>query len=376
MTGRLYGGPGSVYYTFRVNKVGATVWDKRVVVALRSSANPLGGAYRNYWAGAECANSGWLSVCEDSVELRGFLPMANGEPFLIVGLGEVLWDMLPDGRRLGGAPANFVYHAQALGARGVMVSAVGSDPPGDEILAELASSGLETEFIHRDRARPTGTVTVELDSRGNPTFTIHENAAWDCLPFTEQCGALARDADAICFGTLASRDPHSRECIRKFLEEAMPGCLRVLDVNLRQHYYSRALIETLLEHTEVLKLSEDELPVVSGLLNLTGSTKDRMETLLGRYALDAIAVTRGARGSVLMTPGMLEVHQGVRVDSLVDTVGAGDAFTAALVMGLLEERPIEELRVRANELASHVCTHAGAMAPHPVWTDSRQPLAQ
>ena len=145
----------------------------------------------------------------------------------------------------------------------------------------------------------------------------------------------------------------------------MPGCLRVFDVNLRHRHYSRELIQDLLEHAEVLKLNEDELPIVSGLLNIGGSTKERMETLMDKFALDAVALTRGARGSVLLSRGHLEVHHGLRVDFVENTLGASDAFTALLVMGLLQEWPLSEISERANRLASYVCTRRGAMPPHP-----------
>lgn len=293
--------------------------------------------------------------------------MEESQPFVIIGLGEVHWDLLPEARQLGGAPARVVYHAQALGARGVIASSVGQDLVGQELLAAMTDLGLAIGVVHLDPARPTAEVQVTLDGHGRPSYAVPDLAAWDYLPFRPECAKLASKADAICFGTLASRNPHSRDCIRKFLESAMPGCLRVFDVNLRQKYYSRDLLQELLEHTEILKLNEDELPIVSGLLNIGGSTKERMETLMDKFALDAIALTRGARGSVLMSPGHLEVHHGLRVDSIENTVGASDAYTAMLVMGLLQEWPLAEISEQANRLASHVCTLSGAMTPQPQW---------
>lgn len=291
--------------------------------------------------------------------------MSSSGPFIVVGLGEVLWDMLPEGKQLGGAPANFTYHAQALGARGYVVSAVGQDELGQEILDTLGYHGLATDYVQRDKAHPTSRVSIEMDAEGVPAYNIHEGVAWDFLNFTERDAALAREAHAICFGSLASRNRHSQESIRKFLEAAMPGCLRVFDVNLRQRYYSQELLLGLLEHAEVLKLNEDELPVLADLLNIPGSTKDRMEALVKRFALDCIALTRGGRGSLLMTPDGLEVHKGVRVENMADTVGAGDSFTAMVVTGLLNGWPLDEISERANQLAGHVCGHHGAMAPHP-----------
>ncbi len=291
--------------------------------------------------------------------------MTESQPFFVIGLGEVHWDVLPDGRQIGGAPANVVYHAQALGARGVIASSVGQDRAGQELLDAMSEAGLSVGVVHLDSARPTAEVEVMLDSHGAPAYSLPDLAAWDNLPFRTECAKLAQKADAICFGTLASRNPHSRGCIRQFLESAMPSCLRVLDVNLRHNFYSRDLLQDLLEHAEVLKLNEDELPIVSSLLNISGSTKERMESLMEKFALSAVALTRGARGSVLLTPDQLEVHHGSRVDAVENTLGASDAFTAMLVMGLLQEWPLTEISERANRLASHVCTAREAIPPHP-----------
>ncbi len=291
--------------------------------------------------------------------------MAEETPFVVVGLGEVLWDMLPEGKQLGGAPANVVFHANALGAQCAMVSCVGKDPLGRELRELLQVNGLGVEFISEDPAHPTGTVSVSVSSDGQPSYTIHEKVAWDYMPFRTEDKMLAARANAVCFGTLASRNPHSWESIRRFLDATMPGCLRVLDVNLRQRYYSREIIHDLLNHAEVLKLNENELPMITALLNIDGSTKERMEKLLSEFALHAVALTRGARGSVLLTQDSLEVHHGICIDTIVDTVGAGDAFSAVLIMGLLHEWSLEEISNRANQLASIVCCQAGAMASHP-----------
>jgi fructokinase len=273
--------------------------------------------------------------------------------------------MLPDGKQLGGAPANFAYHANALGADGIVASCVGDDPLGREIREVLQVNGLSVDYVALDPSRPTGTVTVSVSEGGQPDYTIHEDVAWDFIPFTPELEALAARADAVCFGSLASRNPHSRETIRRFLGATMPGCLRVLDVNLRQQYYTGERIESLLEHADVLKLNEDELPEITSLLNIGGSAKERMERLLQQFALQTIALTRGARGSILLTPGIMDVHHGLRIGEIADTVGAGDSYTAVLVMGLLRKWTLEEINERANQLAGHVCGHHGAMAPHP-----------
>lgn len=292
--------------------------------------------------------------------------MEELHPFVVIGVGEVEWDRLSSGRQPGGAPASVVYHAQRLGAKAVLASSVGDDPAGHALLDSLSEAGLSVGVIHLDPARSTAEVDVTFDQHGSPSYHYPEIAAWDFLPFRPECARLAAKADAIIFGTLASRNPHSRECIRKFLESAMPGCLRVFDVNLREGSgYSRKFLEELLEHSEVLKLNEDELPVVTELLNIRGSIKERMEVLMDQFALDAVALTRGARGSVIMTPDQLEVHHGLRVEHVENTLGASDAFTAVLVMGLLQEWSLSEISDRANRLASYVCTLPGAMTPHP-----------
>jgi len=291
--------------------------------------------------------------------------MAENTPYIVVGLGEVLWDILPEGKQLGGAPANFAFHANELGAKGIVVSAVGNDKLGIELRELLQVNGLTVDAIAVDGAHPTGTVSVTLGEGGQPDYTIHENVAWDFIPLRPDFEALAAGAHAVCFGTLASRNPHSRESIRRFLDATLPGCLRVLDVNLRQQYYTSDIIHDLLDRADVLKLNEDELPIITALLNIGGSTKERMEELLSRYALQTIALTRGARGSVLLTPGMMEVHHGLRVGNVVDTVGAGDSYTAVLVMGLLQHWSLEDINQRANQLASYVCGQAGGMASHP-----------
>lgn len=292
--------------------------------------------------------------------------MEELHPFVVIGVGEVQWDRLPSGRQPGGPPANVVYHAQLLGAKAVLASSVGDDPAGHALMDSLSESGLSIGVIHLDPAHATTEVDVAFDQHGGTSCTYPEIAPWDFLPFRPECARLAAKANAIIFGTLASRNPHSRECIRKFLESAMPGCLRVFDVNLREGSgYTRNFLEALLEHSEVLKLNEDELPVVTELLNIRGSMKERMEVLMDQFALDAVALTRGARGSVIMTPEHMEVHHGLRVEHVENTLGASDAFTAVLVMGLLQQWSLGEISDRANRLASFVCTVPGAMTPHP-----------
>lgn len=279
---------------------------------------------------------------------------------IVVGIGELLWDLLPTGKALGGAPANFCYHAQALGAEAIIVSCIGRDLEGDEAIYRLTSLGLTTAYIGRDEARPTGTVSVSLDAAGKPSYVIHENVAWDYIPGTPEILALASRTDAVCFGTLAQRSEVSRSTIRSFLKATRPQTIRLLDLNLRQTFYDRKIIEDSLHMATVLKLSDDELPVLAGLLSLEGDPLSLVEELGRRYRLKIVALTKGAKGSLLYAEDRFFAHHGYAVD-VVDTVGAGDAFAAALALGLLEGRDFDAINEKANRLAAFVCSQAGAM---------------
>jgi fructokinase len=298
---------------------------------------------------------------------------------LIVGIGEVLWDMLPAGKQLGGAPANFAYHANALGARGAVVSRVGDDDPGREILARLDALGVDRSHVSVDPHQPTGTVDVRVDAAGVPTYVIHEGVAWDFLAADDALLDLARRADAVCFGTLAQRSRATRDAIRSFLRATRPSCVRVCDINLRQSYFSRELIEQSLATADVLKLNDGELPVVVETLGIEAEGAASVRQLLPRYPVQAavrelfrrfplrvVALTRGGHGSVLVDrAGRVSEHEGLKVETLADTVGAGDAFTAALVMGLLANRDLDRINAVANRLAAYVCTQPGATPAMP-----------
>jgi len=290
-------------------------------------------------------------------------PGANPTP-IVVGIGEILWDLLPDGRQMGGAPANFAFHARALGAASVIVSAVGDDPFGREILVQLRSRGLDLSGIATVSSAPTGTVTVALDAGGIPHYTIPEGVAWDVLPWTAGLGDIAARADAVCFGTLAQRSPVSRATIGSFLDATRPDCLRVLDLNLRQSYFSRELVLGLLERATVLKLNDDELAAVAGMLSLPGPETRVLAALLQAYPLTVIALTKGPSGSRLFGRGSDIIHPGYPAET-EDTVGAGDAFTATLVAGLLKEKSWEEIGERANRIAGYVCSQKGAWPDLP-----------
>jgi len=288
----------------------------------------------------------------------------NERKFVLVGLGEILWDMLPAGKQLGGAPANFAYHAQALGAQGVVVSCVGDDELGKEILARLAELNLERKYIAVDRHHPTGTVTVELDENGKPDYTIHENVAWDFIPSDPGFADLAVRADAVCFGSLCQRSQVSHNTICDFLHATKPDCIRLFDINLRQSYFNKEIIHTMLELSNVLKLNDEELPVVADLLGLTGSENDFLSQLTNDYALRMIALTRGADGSCLYTQAEMSSHRGFPA-KIADTVGAGDSFAAAVALGLLHGKVLDRINEFANRLAGFVCSKSGATPKLP-----------
>jgi len=215
--------------------------------------------------------------------------------FVVVGLGEILWDILPAGKQLGGAPANFAYHAQAIGSEAVVVSRVGDDALGKEILTRLGELGLECGYIQTDTEHSTGTVTVELDEQGKPAYNIHENVAWDFIAAEPALVDFARKADAVCFGSLCQRHRVSRATIREFLGATRQDCIRVFDINLRQSYFDEEVVETMLEVADVLKLNDEELPVVARLVGVKGAEDEVLSDLTSRYELRMIAVQRGAK---------------------------------------------------------------------------------
>lgn len=276
-----------------------------------------------------------------------------------VGIGEFLWDHLPGGKRPGGAPGNFARHMQAFGYEAVLVSRVGDDDAGREALSEASSWGLDTSFIAVDPSRPTGTSTVRVDAMGVPAFTVRENVAWDGLAFTEALGRLASRAVAVYFGTLGQRAAASRDTTRRFVERTRPGAIRLFDLNLRAPHYSDEVISWGLEAASAVKMNEDELSRVSALAGLGGGDAARIPAIAERFGLRGVALTRGARGALVFVDGAVS-EEPAPVVNVVDTVGAGDAFTAAFVAGLLEGRDAGEINRHANRVAAFVCSQAGA----------------
>ena len=276
---------------------------------------------------------------------------------VIVGIGEILWDMLPSGKALGGAPANFAYHATRLGEEGWAVSAIGDDVLGREIMDIVTEKRLKNVISITDK--PTGTVQVELDARGVPTYTIMEGVAWDHIPFTPEMEALAQRADAVCFGSLVQRMA-SRESVLRFLCATRPETLKVFDINLRQHYYTREVLEESLRIADILKINDEEIRIVADMFGLGGDDVAVSRALIDRYALRLVILTKGAEGSEVITADDT-LPQPAGEAEVVDTVGAGDSFTAAFVVAYLRGKSLADAQRLASDTAAYVCSRKGAM---------------
>jgi fructokinase len=279
----------------------------------------------------------------------------------VVGLGELLWDMFPEGEQLGGAPANFAYMTNLLGDRGVVASRIGDDDLGRAARQRLERLRLSTTDVQVDPAHPTGVVKVDVDPAGQPSFDIAPDVAWDFFEWTPAWNSLAERADAVCFGSLAQRSPQSLKTIRSFLNALRPGTTRVFDVNLRQSFYSARVLEESSEVADIIKVNHDELPVVAKLLGLP-FTYDEMRAaqwLRAKYDAKLVCITRGAKGSVVVSETETSEHPGYRVH-VADTVGAGDAFTAALVYHYLRHASVSTLNEAANRMGAWVASQSGA----------------
>ena len=283
----------------------------------------------------------------------------------VVGLGEALWDMLPAGRQIGGAPANFAYHAGQFGHRAYAVSAVGRDELGQELISKFEEAKLNMVIPQVDY--PTGTVGITLNESGIPQYEIREDVAWDNIPVSEELLALAQDTSAVCFGSLAQRNIVSRRTIQRFLE-AMPDnrqTFKIFDVNLRQNYYDREVIGTSLEYCNILKLNDEELPIIVQLLGVEGcGDEEKCRCLMRKYSLDILILTQGSRGSYVFTEDETSFIETPKVE-VADTVGAGDAFTGAFVGSLLNGKSVREAHITAVRVSAYVCTQHGAMPEIP-----------
>ena len=293
------------------------------------------------------------------------------EARLVLGLGELLWDLLPGGPQLGGAPANFTVMVGRLGNHAVALSRIGRDELGRKAVEVLDPLPVDTSHLQIDVIHETGTVTVDLND-GQPEYVIHQPAAWDFMELTDDWIQLAQRADAICFGSLAQRGIDSRKTIQTLAAESSASCIRIFDVNLRAPFFSEETVEESLELATVVKMNDAEVPKVLSLLGLTASESDTTESLrvganrlLAEFpTLQMAAITCGGKGSLLVTREEWHAHPGHPV-KVADTIGAGDAFTAAMTHYLLRGADLATLNEAGNRWGSWVASQAGAMPPLP-----------
>ena len=286
------------------------------------------------------------------------------ENTIVVGMGEALWDVLPEGKKIGGAPANFAYHVSQFGLNSRVVSAVGDDKLGMEILDNFREKKLNAmvEIV----PYPTGTVQVELDAEGVPCYDIKEGVAWDNIPYTPALEDLAKHTKAVCFGSLAQRSVVSRDTINRFID-AMPAedTLKIFDMNLRQGFYTKEILCNSFSKCNILKINDEELVTVSRMFGYPGiDLQDKCWILLAKYNLKMLILTCGVNGSYVFTPGNVSFVETPRVE-VADTVGAGDSFTAAFVSSILSGLSIGEAHKLAVETSAYVCTQNGAMPVLP-----------
>lgn len=274
----------------------------------------------------------------------------------VVGIGELLWDMLPSGKQAGGAPINFVYHATQLGAEGYAISAIGKDELGDEIVTELTKNGIAHQLTRVEQS--TGTVQVDLKD-GIPTYTIIEEVAWDYIPMTDEALALVESADAICFGTLALRSAVSRKTILSLLDYARKDSLRFFDINIRQSYYSKELIDTLLKKANVFKINDEELDLLREMFSVEGDDDTICHYFIQHYQLRYLILTAGSRYSTIYSQQEVSRVETPKVD-VADTVGAGDSFSGAFVYGILTGLSLTDAHKLAVKTAAYVCSKSGA----------------
>ena len=281
----------------------------------------------------------------------------------IVGLGEALWDVLPDGKKLGGAPANFAYHAAQFGLDTIAISALGEDKLAEETIDALKEHNLN--YLMPRVPYPTGTVQVTLTGDGIPTYDIKENVAWDNIPLTDEMLEIAKNARAVCFGSLAQRNVVSRETIHKFLDATPDDCVKIFDINLRQQFYTKEVIKESLKRCNILKINDEELVLIGRMFGYPGlDIENKCWLILGKYNLDMLVLTCGTNGSYVFTPGQMSFQETPKVE-VADTVGAGDSFTGSFVGSILNGKPVPEAHKTAVQVSAFVCTQNGAMPVVP-----------
>ena len=278
-------------------------------------------------------------------------------------MGEALWDVLPEGKKIGGAPANFAYHAAQYGLDTLAISALGNDALGDEIAQKFADKKLNV--LMPRVPFPTGTVQVELDAQGVPTYDIKEGVAWDNIPFTPKLEEVARNCRAVCWGSLAQRNEVSRNTIHRFLDATPKDCLKIFDINLRQNFYNEELLLDSFKRCDILKINDEELVTIGRLFGYPGlDMTNKCWLILGKYNLDALVLTCGVNGSYVFTPGAMSFLETPKVE-VADTVGAGDSFTGAFTSAILAGMPIPDAHKLAVDVSAYVCTCNGAMPRLP-----------
>ena len=281
----------------------------------------------------------------------------------IVGLGEALWDVLPEGKKLGGAPANFAYHAAQFGLDTIAISALGEDKLAEETIEALNEHNLN--YLMPRVPYPTGTVQVTLTGDGIPTYDIKENVAWDNIPLTDEMLEIAKNARAVCFGSLAQRNVVSRENIHKFLDATPKDCVKIFDINLRQQFYTKEVIKESLKRCNILKINDEELVLIGRMFGYPGlDIENKCWLILGKYNLDMLVLTCGTNGSYIFTPGQMSFQETPKVE-VADTVGAGDSFTGSFVGSILNGKPVPEAHKTAVHVSAFVCTQNGAMPVVP-----------
>ncbi len=281
----------------------------------------------------------------------------------VVGLGEALWDVLPEGKKLGGAPSNFAFHAGQFGLNSIAVSALGEDQLAEETVQQLEEKKLN--YCMPRVPYPTGTVQVALDEEGVPTYDIKENVAWDNIPFTDEVKHVAENTRAVCWGSLAQRNATSRETIYRFLDTTPNDCMKIFDINLRQNFYTKEVICESLKRCNVLKINDEELVIIGRMFGYPGlDIENKCWLILGKYNLDMLVLTCGVNGSYVFTPGAMSFQETPKVE-VADTVGAGDSFTGTFCAAILAGLPVAEAHRHAVEVSAFVCTQNGAMPQVP-----------
>ena len=281
--------------------------------------------------------------------------------YQVAGFGEVLWDIYPEAKTLGGAPSNFAIHSQELGANSFLISCIGDDSLGKDAQTLLNDFDLNTSGIQVNKYFPTGRVVVNLDQMGNASYKIDEESAWDHIIFDDNIRNICQFLDAVCFGTLAQRSSNSKKALKKILDSTPLNCLKVFDVNFRQEFYNIEIIKLSLERADIVKMNQFEFYQIANIVFISQEWKKGALSLIHEFDLKLVIITLGENGSIMATKNDYIVHTPKNKVNVLSTVGAGDAYTASVVFGWLNKKPLNEIVIEASNLASHVCGFMGAI---------------